>query len=455
MGVPFTFEDRERAQRRRRARPRAGFVLSLAMGLGTAATLGSLIVLGLPYVGTAIDVGDSLRAARGWSDYFDASHLSAERALRAVAPERTFKVGKGDTILDILLAGGASPNEAHEAIAALKPHYDPRKLKPGQELTMRFAPDESRKDRLRGIVVPVSFREDVSIERSEDGTFAANSIEKPVQFQVAYAGARIESSLYEAGLEQGVPAALMAELFKLYSYDVDFQREIQPGDDFEILFERYVDNTDQPVHTGAIAYAQLTLSGKRIRLFRFTPQQGEADYFNEKGESVKKALLRTPVDGARLSSRFGQRLHPILGYTTMHRGVDFAAPEGTPVMAAGAGTVEMAGSNAGYGNYVRLRHTSVYATAYAHLSGIARGVRHGVHVAQGQVIGYIGTTGLSTGPHLHYEVLFGGTQINPTAIKMPSGRKLEGQELARFRSQVALVDEQLRGLPEAKRVASR
>jgi murein DD-endopeptidase MepM/ murein hydrolase activator NlpD len=422
------------------------------MGLGVAATLGALIALGLPYVG---NVGNSLWSAHGRAEQFAASHLSAERTLPLDAPERTFKVGKGDTILDILLAGGATPSEAHEAIAALKPHYDPRKLKPGQELTMRFAPGDSRRDRFLGVVVPVSFREDVAIERNDDGSFAASQIEKPVHFQVAYAGAAIDSSLYEAGLAQGVPATLMADLFKLYSYDVDFQREIQPGDDFGILFERYVDNYDQPVHTGTITYAQLTLSGKRLRLFHYTPRNGEADYFNEKGESVKKALLRTPVDGARLSSRFGQRLHPILGYTTMHRGVDFAAAEGTPVMAAGSGTIEFAGVNAGYGNYVRIKHTSVYSTAYAHLSAFGKGIRRGASIAQGQTIGYIGTTGLSTGPHLHYEVHFGGTQINPTAIKMPSGRKLEGQELARFRGHVALVEEQLRSLPEAQRLASR
>ena len=433
-----------------------GLALSLALGLGTATTIGTLIVLGLPHVGPALtNVGHSIRSAYGRVQHFAASHLGTERALLLGAPERIFKVGKGDTILNILLAGGATPNEAHEAIAALKPHYDPRKLKPGQELTMRFAPGESHKERLLGIVVPVSFREDVAVERNNDGSFAANQIEKPVQFQVAYAGATIDSSLYEAGLNQGVPATLMAELFKLYSYDVDFQREIQPGDSFEILFERYIDNYDQPVHTGAVTYAQLTLSGRRLRLFYYKPQNGEADYFNENGESVKKALLRTPVDGARLSSRFGQRLHPILGYTTMHRGVDFAASEGTPVMAAGNGTIEFAAPNAGYGNYVRIKHTSVYATAYAHLNGFAKGIRTGAQIAQGQVIGYIGSTGLSTGPHLHYEVLFGGTQINPTAVKMPSGRKLEGQEQARFRSHVALIEEQLRNLPEAQRIASR
>ena len=179
-------------------------------------------------------------------------------------------------------------------------------------------------------------------------------------------------------------------------------------------------------------FAALTLSGQRRELTRFTPSSGKTDYFDQKGRSVRKTLMRTPIDGARLSSGFGMRRHPILGYSRMHRGVDFAAPKGTPIYAAGDGVVERAGRNGGYGKYIRLRHNGSYKTAYAHLSGYAKGVKRGRRVRQGQIIGYVGSTGQSTGPHLHYEVMVNGKQVNPRKIKLPSGEKLKGADLEAF-----------------------
>ena len=176
----------------------------------------------------------------------------------------------------------------------------------------------------------------------------------------------------------------------------------------------------------------MVLSGKPVRRYRYTPKSGVTDYFDEKGQSVRKTLMRTPIDGARLSSGYGMRKHPILGYSRMHKGVDFAAPRGTPIYAAGDGVVEMAGRNGGYGNYVRLRHTGSYKTAYAHMRGFAKGIRAGVRVKQGQVIGYVGTTGRSTGPHLHYEVMVDNKQTNPRSIKLPSGETLKGADLKAY-----------------------
>ena len=207
------------------------------------------------------------------------------------------------------------------------------------------------------------------------------------------------------------------------------------------------------VNNGEIQYAKLTLRGTELPLYRFETPEGNLDYFNTKGESVRKALMKTPIDGARLSSRFGNRKHPILGYTRLHAGVDFAAPRGTPIYAAGDGTVTVAGTNGGYGKYIKIRHNGTYSTAYAHLNGYARGVRKGKRVRQGQVIGYVGSTGRSTGPHLHYEIHRNGKQINPLGLKLPSGEKLKGQTLEAFLSLRDTVDRQFALLSDPRQVA--
>ena len=240
----------------------------------------------------------------------------------------------------------------------------------------------------------------------------------------------INDSLYLSAIRAGVPPAIVVELIRMFSWDVDFERDVQPGDRFEVMFERF--HAPDGSKDGVIGYAALTLGQKTLRLYRYQFDDGVVDYFNERGFSVRKALLKTPIDGARLTSGFGMRRHPILGYSLMHRGIDFGAPSGTPVYAAGDGTVELAGNQGSYGNYVRLKHTAGYSTAYGHLSGFARGLRSGSHVRQGQVIGYVGTTGRSTGPHLHYELLKSGSQINPLQMKLPEGRKLEGPDAKRF-----------------------
>jgi murein DD-endopeptidase MepM/ murein hydrolase activator NlpD len=256
----------------------------------------------------------------------------------------------------------------------------------------------------------------------------------------------IRSSLYEAAVDAGVPLPVLQEMTRAFSYDVDFQREVQPGDTFEVLFENIADKKGNVVANGAVIYAAMTLSGHKLRVYRFVPDGGFADFFNPAGQSVKKALLRTPIDGARLTSGFGARMHPILGYTRMHRGVDFGAMQGTPIMAAGDGIVEKAGHDSGYGNLVLLRHNGNYETAYAHMSRFASGIKIGARVRQGQVIGYVGMTGLATGPHLHYEIRIGGTQVNPLSVKMAPGRNLAGGELRAFGAVAEEVDRQLLSL---------
>jgi murein DD-endopeptidase MepM/ murein hydrolase activator NlpD len=281
---------------------------------------------------------------------------------------------------------------------------------------------------------------DVRVVRSEADDFLAESIDRPLQLTSALVAGSIASNLSADAVAAGVPMPVLSDLIRIFSFDVDFQRDIQPGDGFEVLYDAKLEADGSLAKAGDVRFAAMTLSGKRFELYAFTPKSGISDFFDTKGQSVRKTLMRTPIDGARLSSRFGMRKHPILGYTRMHRGTDFAAPTGTPIYAAGDGTVTVAGRKGAYGNYVRIRHNSTYDTAYAHMKGFAKGIRSGARVRQGQIIGYVGTTGRSTGPHLHYEVLVNGKQINPSKIKLASGEQLKGEDLANFQDRRAEID---------------
>ena len=313
--------------------------------------------------------------------------------------------------------------------------------------------DESSVE-LIGVSLKDQVEREVIARRDETGNFTAEERLFELETKPVRAEGEITDSLFLAADRAGVPANTIVELIRIFSFDVDFQREIQPGDSFSVMYERKFDESDRPVKEGNILFASMTLSGKEIALYRYTPKDdGIPEYFTADGKSIKKTLMRTPVDGARLSSGFGKRKHPILGYTRMHRGVDFAAPRGTPIMAAGSGVVEMAARHGGYGNYVRIRHNGTYKTAYAHMKGFAKGIRKGARVRQGQIIGYIGTTGRSTGPHLHYEVLVDNAQVDPRSIKLPTGRVLKGKELKRFAAMVNDMDRQFAALPSEKEYA--
>jgi murein DD-endopeptidase MepM/ murein hydrolase activator NlpD len=347
------------------------------------------------------------------------------------------QVAAGDTLMGLLMDQGVAASDAQEVVEALKPVWNPRELKSGQKLALQFASAHLQELRL----APTIDR-DVIVTRAGDGHFASHAAQHPLSRATELAHGVIRTSLFDAASEAGVPMPILAEMIHAFSYDVDFQREVQPDDSFEIVFDQLSDESGTAVGADNILYASMTLSGNTLRIYRYTPAgDTRADFFNAKGESVRKALLRTPVDGARLSSGFGMRMHPILGYTKMHRGVDFAAMTGTPIMAAGEGVVESAGPHGEYGNFVLLRHSSNFETAYAHMSRIA--THAGQHVHQGQVIGYVGATGRATGPHLHYEVRIHGDQINPLSVKMQPGPLLAGKDLAAFRAAAATVDRKL------------
>lgn len=367
---------------------------------------------------------------------------------------RVVEVRRGDTLVALLQRAGMGRAEAHEVADRLaKGPFDPRGLRPGQALELEL---ERRRGsvRLAGLSIPVDFAREVRLLRTDEG-YAVREVALPVVRRPQLAAGTIEDSLYLAAQAQGVPAALVMELVRLLSWDVDFQRDIQPGDRFELLYEQEEQPERGERRLGDILFAALHLSGSTVAFYRFERADGRVDYYDPRGRSLRKSLLRTPVDGVRISSGFGMRLHPILGYTRMHKGVDFAAPSGTPVYAAGDGVIEFVGWRGAYGNYIRIRHNSRYETAYAHLSRFAEKIRRGARVRQGQVIGYVGNTGRSTGPHLHYEILVNGSHVNPLTVRQPSNEELAGRELEQFRKTVAAIDALRARLARAQLVASR
>ena len=355
--------------------------------------------------------------------------------------------------MKVMVGAGAQRTQAHAAITALSKVHDPRRLMPGQEITLIFDLGADGKPRLVDVSLDASADRAVVARLGEDGGFRAEAVEKPLERIAQAAAGIIQDSLFLAAKRAGLPAPVTIELIRLYSFDVDFQRDIQPGDHFQVLYEAWRDDSGAVVKFGEILYAELSVNRTALPLYRFRFDDGSSDYFNAKGESVRKALMKTPVDGARLSSRYGKRRHPILGYSRMHRGVDFAAPRGTPIMAAGDGIIEAAGRNGAYGKYIRIRHNSEYKTAYAHLTKFAKGTRRGRRVTQGKIIGYVGSTGRSTGPHLHYEIHRSGRQINPLGLKLPTGRKLRGQELVAFQARRQEIDARWAATPPLQSVA--
>jgi murein DD-endopeptidase MepM/ murein hydrolase activator NlpD len=365
-------------------------------------------------------------------------------------------IERGDTLAKVLADAQVPRTDAFAAVEALRKVFNPKDLKAGQEIDLSFQPadDPEASPTFLGFSFEPSMEIQVGVARTANG-FAATEVKRPLKKELVRAVGTINSSLYSDAVGAGVPPQVIVEAIRALSYDVDFQREIQPNDRFEIAFERFATDDGKTARIGDLMYAHLTLPNKDLKIYRYIPKDGIADYFNEKGESVRKALLRTPVDGARITSPFTKaRRHPILGFTRAHKGVDFGVPKGTPIMAAGSGVVVDAGWHSGYGNYIRIRHNTTYSTAYAHMSRFARGIKRGTRVRQGQVIGYVGMTGLATGPHLHYEVLVNNVQVNPLGVKLPNGQKLRGAELADFLRETRKLDAQLASLPPPSAASS-
>jgi murein DD-endopeptidase MepM/ murein hydrolase activator NlpD len=347
--------------------------------------------------------------------------------------QRIIKVSRGDTFSAVLIRAGVPKQEAHRAITSLRSIYDPRKLRIGKRIAVNFGVIGSDTSRFLGVTFDSSYDKTVQIERQKRGDFVAAELKKALSLEYARSNGVIKSSLFGAGIKAGAPPTTMVRMIHMFSFTVDFQRDIRSGDKFQILYRVHRDQTGRVVRTGEIAYASLTVRGTAHRLYRWqVSKKSNVEYLNAKGEGNRKALMKTPIDGARLTSGFGPRRHPILGYSGMHTGIDFGAPTGTPIYAAGDGTIAKVGWYGGYGRYIRIRHNKKYATAYGHMSRFASGIKVGSRVKQGQTIGYVGSTGRSTGPHLHYEVLQHSKHINPLKLTLPSRKRLQAREMQRF-----------------------
>jgi murein DD-endopeptidase MepM/ murein hydrolase activator NlpD len=364
--------------------------------------------------------------------------------------ERVIVTKKGDSVSTILRDLGATPDDIGAVARVLGPRGRDGGIKEGQKLRVLMAP-VAGSQRLQPIRVIIA--SDTSIDAvaalSDLGKYVSVDV-KNVDTEVAdnsedsndndTSGVRLYQSVYETALRNQIPRPIIDELVHIYSYDVDFQRKVQPGDSFEVL---YAGEEETPVSDSRsdVLFAALTVGGESKKFYRYqSPDDGLVDYYDESGKSAKKFLVRKPVAEGIMRSPFGIRRHPILGYTKMHTGVDWAAPSGTPIYASGNGTVAKEGWESGYGKYIRILHTNGYETAYGHMSAYARGIEEGKRVRQGQVIGFVGSTGLSTGSHVHYEILVNGRFVDPMRIKLPRGRVLDGGMLAGFEQERERLD---------------
>jgi murein DD-endopeptidase MepM/ murein hydrolase activator NlpD len=362
--------------------------------------------------------------------------------------ERVVVIKKGDTLGAILRELGATPEEIKAIAAKLGVLASDGNLKEGQKLRVLLSPvrGTQRLQPMRVMVAGDQNNIEAVVALSDMGRYVnvdvqsaeARTAEAQEDDDDDGSGVRLYQSIYETALRNHVPRPVIEELIKVYSYDVDFQRRARAGDSLEVLFAGDDENADPKPD---VMFASLTVGGETRKYYRYvSPDDGIVDYYDETGKSAKKFLVRKPVTEAVMRSGFGSRKHPILGYTKMHTGVDWAAPLGTPIYAAGNGSIEKAGWESGYGKYIRIKHNYGYETAYGHMTAFARGIEPGVKVHQGQLIGYVGSTGQSTGPHVHYEIIVNGRMVDPMRIKLPRGRVLEGAMLASFERERDKVD---------------
>ncbi len=340
--------------------------------------------------------------------------------------EQKIEIFQGDTFFSILKNLKLKQEDIYQIISKIENFFDLKKIKTGEIISV-FKNDI-------GEIKKIEFfkNSETIISVNIDKEIVLNIRELDKESFIESKEFKIIESLYSDGIDNGISPDILVKIIRLFSFDLDFQRDIRVDTIVSVSYE-----FDEITETGEleyndIKYASIEIDGKQLEYFKFITEEGYVDYFNREGKNVKKSILKTPLDGARISSNFGMRKHPISGFNKMHKGVDFAAPIGTPIYAGGNGIIEYVGRNGGYGNYIRIRHNNGYKTAYAHLSSYNKGISKGVRVNQGDVIGYVGSTGNSTGPHLHYEIIYQNKHINPLKLKLPSGKILTGKELEKF-----------------------
>jgi len=347
------------------------------------------------------------------------------------------KIQSGETFDKILNDYSINKKEILEIKRNLKKKVDLNKLNPRQSI--KFTLDKTN-NKIIEFTFQVSSTEKIFLKRNiKDNKFNQKILTIKLEKEIIYKENIILQSLYKAATDQKIPANTIIEFARIYGFQVDFQRDIRKQDKFQIMYEVFLNENKKIIETGEILFANLKLSGQDNSLY-FFEKEGSEGHYDKKGKSVQKALMKTPINGARLSSPFGMRKHPIDGFNKMHKGTDFAAPKGTPIMASGNGIIKKAGWCGGGGNCIKIRHNSTYQTVYAHMSKFARGIKKGVRVKQGQTIGYVGSTGKSTGPHLHYEVIVNGKKVNSQKLKLPSGKILKGKDRKLFETTKIKLD---------------
>ena len=338
---------------------------------------------------------------------------------------------EGETFTGALKQADLQDDEINDVVNIISKKIDLRKLKVGT-LIETYTKSVNDKKIINEIIIYPDIEKKIYVKKVNN-KFVAGEDKKKLFSKLKLYEVEIHNSIYESLKKIDTPDEIIMEFVQLYSFDIDFQRDIRKGNKIKIFFEIYTDSQNNYIKSGNINFSEIILDDESYELYRFQSEGDEfVEYFNSDGKSATKALMKTPINGARLSSGFGMRKHPILGYNKKHQGVDFAAPTGTPIMAAGTGHIEFVGNNGGAGKYIRIKHLNGYKTSYSHLSKYASGIQKNVKVRQGQIIGYVGNTGLSTGPHLHYEVIFNGKRINPMKMKLPSGKQLKGKSLEIF-----------------------
>jgi len=339
------------------------------------------------------------------------------------------KIKSGETFDKILNEYSIDKEQVKAIKENLSKKTDINKLNTKQRIQITV---DQTNNKIKEFIFQISNTEKIILSKTNEiSKFTEEVLVLKLNKKIIYNENVILQSLYKAATDQNIPPNIIIEFARIYGFQVDFQRDIRKGDKFQIMYEVFIDNKDKIIQTGEILFANLKLSGQDNSLYYFDKQNAQGHY-NKNGRSVQKALMKTPINGARLSSSFGMRKHPIDGFNKMHRGTDFAAPKGTPIMASGNGIVKKAGWCGGGGNCIKIKHNSTYETVYAHMSKFARGIKKGVRVKQGQTIGYVGSTGKSTGPHLHYEVIVNGKRVNSQKLKLPSGKILKGKDRELF-----------------------
>ena len=349
------------------------------------------------------------------------------------------KVRNGDSIQRILYDQKISPADVNNVINALRREYNIGTLRNDQKVYL-IIKREKNGNFVSRLTVNIDNITSVHVFLNKDNVYETKRVTKILTKKNHLVETTIDRGIYRTAKQSGIENSIVAQFARLYGFEVDFQRDLKKNDKIKIFYERYLDDDGVSQRTGNIIYSEITNVERNIILYRYEYPNGSIAYFTPEGKSIEKSLMRTPINGAKLSSRYGFRIHPILGYNQMHQGTDFAAPIGTPVMASGAGTVEYSGWKGGYGKFISVRHSAVYQTNYAHLQDYAKGIRRGAKVQQGQVIGYLGSTGSSTGPHLHYEVIVNGRKENSQTLKLPSAAPLEGNNKNFFEIQKRNID---------------